>query len=157
MPFQDPKPGRNRRKYKHGRRHYAKDLLKSRASEKYSEQRATRKAGRLRMRQRAEHQNSLPGREAIRPRWGYLERQSFRMAPLLGWLRKNVGRSWAEVHAEIAGWLDLNSQTGYAAYREVTEAVVWDENVDGPVSSWHLSNSGFYVKCGSDLLRFRKG
>lgn len=157
MPFQDPKPGRNRRKYKHGKSHYAKDLLKSRASEKYSEQRTTRKAGRLRLRQRAEYQDALPHREPIRPRWGYLERQSFRMAPLLGLLRKKVGHPWPAVLAEISGVLDLNSQTGYAAYREVTDTVVWDENGDGPVSAWHLANSGFYVEIGSNLLRYQRG
>lgn len=157
MPFQDPKPGRNRRKYKHGKSHYAKNLLRSRASEKYSEQRATRKAGRLRMRQRAEQQDSLPRSEAIRPRWGYLERQGFRMVPLLGWLRKKAGQPWPTVLAEIAGRLDLNSQTGYAAYREVTETIVWNENVDGPVSQWHLSNSGFYVERGDNLLRRWRG
>jgi len=77
------------------------------------------------------------------------------MAPLLGWLKKEVGQSWPIIHAEIIGRLNLNSHTGYAAYREVIDGVVWDENVDGPVSSWHLTNSGFYIKIGSDLLRYR--
>lgn len=154
MPLQDPKPGRNRRKYK--RSHYAKDLLKSRASEKHSEPRATRQAGRLSKRQREEHLDTLPRMEPIRPRWGTLERQSFRMAPLLGWLRKKVGLPWSAVLTQIIGRLDLNSPTGYTAYRELTVSVVWDENVDGPVSSWHLSNSGFYVESTSNLLRYRR-
>lgn len=49
-----PKPGRNRRKFKHGRRNYAKGALKSRYSEKHSAQRKTRQARKVKIRQQTE-------------------------------------------------------------------------------------------------------
>jgi len=156
MSFQDPKPGRNRRKFKHGRRYYARKLLKSRASEQYSCRRATRQAGRLRLRQREERLGLNPGHEPMRPRWGYAERQSFRMAPVLQLLRHWVGSPWAEARASIRGQLNLNKKTDYTAYRNLTDRVVWNENTDGPVSSHHLSKFGYFVRAGDSVLRYRK-
>ncbi|MEM9928498.1 MAG: hypothetical protein AAF840_01640 [Bacteroidota bacterium] len=155
MPFRDPKPGRNRRKYKHGDRHYVKRLLKSRASENYSEQRATRKAGKLKYRQREDRQNSLAQREKMRPRWGYLERQSFRLAPLRTWLRKREGKLWSDVKSDMVALLDPGSRAGYAAYRETLRWLVWDENEEGPVTSAHFSRSPYYVPFGERRL-YRK-
>lgn len=156
MSFKDPKPGRNRRKYKHGHRHYVKGLLKSRGGEKYSEQRATRKAGRLRLRQRAAKTGMLPDREPMRPRWGYLERQSFRMAPLRAWLRKRVGQPWTVVQADLIQLLDPGSRAGYAAYRELLYWIIWDENEDGPVEKNRFFHSPFYVDREEQLLRIKK-
>ncbi|WP_273446188.1 hypothetical protein [Neolewinella agarilytica] len=156
MSFQDPKPGRNRRKYKHGHRYYVKELLKSRGGEKYSEQRATRQAGKGRSRQRAERLGLATNHEPMRPRWGYAERQSFRMAPLLQILRQWVGKPWAEAKADIVGQFNLSNRTNYTAYRTLVEGVVWDENVDGPVSSYHLSKFGYYVAVGERCLHYRK-
>jgi hypothetical protein len=157
MSFQDPKPGRNRRRYKHGHRHYVKGLLKSRGGEKYSEQRATRKAGRLKLRQRAAKTGMLPDREPMRPRYGYLERQSFRMAALRAWLRKRVGQPWAKVQADLIQLLDPGSRAGYAAYRELLIWIIWDENEDGPVENTHFSRSPFYVDRKNSCLRMKKG
>lgn len=156
MPFQDPKPGRNRRKYKHGQQHYAKGLLKSRGGEKYSEQRATRKAGRLQLRQRMARIDVQPNHEAMRPRWGYLERQSFRMAPLRRWLRQRVGQPWTVVQAELIQLLDPSSRTGYAAYRELLYWIIWDENEDGPVTKNRFFHSPFYVDREEGRLRVKK-
>lgn len=155
MIYQDPKPGRNRRKYKHGRRYYARKLLKSRANEKHSCPRATRQAGRHRSRQRAERLGLAANHEPMRPRWGYLERQSFRMAPVLQILRQWVGKSWGEAKADITGQLNLSNKTDFTAYRTLVEHVVWDENTDGPVSSYHLSKVGYYVAMGEWCLSYR--
>ena len=156
MPFHDPKPGRNRRKYKHGNRHYVQQLLKSRASEQYSEQRATRQAGRLKLRQREERTGFMALRESMRPRWGYLERQSFRMAPIRAWLRKREGELWSDVKADLVQLLDPGSRAGYAAYRELLYWIVWDENEDGPVRSAHFSRSPYYVPREDGRLRRKR-
>ncbi|WP_020568482.1 hypothetical protein [Neolewinella persica] len=156
MSFQDPKPGRNRRKYKHGHRHYVKSLLKSRGGEKYSEQRATRQAGRLQLHQRVARVDVLPGHEPMRPRWGDLERQSFRMAPLRAWLRKRVGQPWAVVQADLTQLLNPGSRTGYAAYRELRYWIIWDENEDGPVVNNSFFHSPFYVDREEGCLQMKK-
>ncbi len=156
MSFIDPKPGRNRRRYKHGQQQYVKGLLKSRGSEKYSEQRATRKAGRLKQRQRGNRVDVLPAHEPIRPRWGRLERQSFRMAPLRAWLHQRVGLPWDQVRAELVQLLDPNTQAGYAAYRELLYWIIWDENEDGPLKKNSFFHSPFYVDREKRCLRIKK-
>ncbi len=157
MLFQDPKPGRNRRKYKHGQRHYVKRLLKSRVSEQYSEQRATRQAGRLKLRQREARTGARARQAPMRPRWGRLERQSFRMAPLRAWLREREGEAWSAVKADLVALLNPSSHTGYAAYREMLHWVVWDENEDGPVPASHFTRSPFYVPLAQGRLERRGG
>ncbi len=154
MLFQDPKPGRNRRKYKHGRRHYAKDALQSRYSEKYSERRKTRQAGKVKVRQQTEWLGLAPNKAPMRPRHGYAERQSFRLAPLHGWLRERIGQSWREVKAQLSELLLSAGQSGYVAYREITERQVWNEYVEGPIAGAPFNKPKFYVSAEDGSLRF---
>jgi hypothetical protein len=92
----------------------------------------------------------------MRPRWGYLERQSFRMAPLRAWLRKRVGQPWTVVQADLIQLLDPGSRAGYAAYRELLYWIIWDENEDGPVEKNRFFHSPFYVDREEQLLRIKK-
>lgn len=154
MTSQDPKPGRNRRKFKHGRRNYAKDALKSRYSEKNSAQRKTRQAGKVKAYQRAERLGLALNKAPIRPRHGYAGRPSFRLAPLHGWLRKRIGQPWRDVKAELSNLLLSDGQAGYAAYREITGRQVWNEYLEGPVANAPYTKPKFYVSKADGTLRF---
>jgi hypothetical protein len=154
MSFHDPKPGRNRRKFKHGPRNYAKDALKSRYSEKYSEKRATKQAGKIRARQQDERHNLALNKAPMRPRHGRVERQSFRLAPIHGFLRKRIGQPWRDVKAELAALLLSAGHSGYAAYREITEREVWNEYFNGPVAGAPFNKPKFYIAKADGSLRF---
>lgn len=104
------KPSRRNRQKRRDKRLY-EELIECRRSGGGRTNKKGRQKGRRRAQKTLETRDSLPAREAIRPKpLGTF--QDDNLEPLERWLQSQVGRSWEQVFSDLNKQLDTRSATG---------------------------------------------